>query len=59
MVELIHSWRHTGFSTYCGKRINPKDKRSTENMARYIIRAPFSQERMKYFPGPGKGHLPV
>jgi hypothetical protein len=42
VVELISSWRHTGFSTYCGKRINPKDKRSTENLARYIIRASFS-----------------
>ncbi len=49
-IELISSWRHTGFSTYCGKRINPKDKRSTENLARYIIRAPFSQKRMKYYP---------
>ncbi len=27
-----------------------KDKRSTENLARYIIRASFSQDRMKYFP---------
>ncbi|MGM0366301.1 MAG: transposase [Actinomycetota bacterium] len=42
VVELIASWSHTGFSTYCGKRINPKDKRSTENLARYIIRASFS-----------------
>ncbi len=41
-VDLIHSWRHTGFSTYCGKRICPKDKRSTENLARYIIRTSFS-----------------
>ena len=49
LVELIHSWRHTGFSTYCGKRIYPKDKVSTENLARYIIRASFSQERMKYY----------
>ncbi|MBC8421353.1 MAG: transposase [Actinobacteria bacterium] len=54
MVDLIHSWRHTGFSTYCGKRINPKDKRSTENLARYIIRASFSQERMKYYPDEAK-----
>jgi hypothetical protein len=50
MVDLISSWRHSGFSTYCGKRINPIDKRSTENLARYIIRASFSQERMKYYP---------
>jgi hypothetical protein len=42
VVELITSWRHSGFSTYSGKRINPIDKRSTENLARYIIRASFS-----------------
>ena len=50
MVELINSWKHTGFSVYCGKRIYPRDKISTENLARYIIRASFSQERMKYYP---------
>ena len=42
VVELISSWRHTGFGAYCGKRINPKEARSTENLARYIIRASFS-----------------
>ena len=50
IIDLVLSWRHTGFSVYSGKRINPKDARSTENLARYIIRASFSQERMKYFP---------
>jgi len=50
VIELISSWRHTGFSVYSGKRIYPKDKISTENLARYIIRASFSQERMKYYP---------
>ena len=50
VIALILSWKHTGFSVYCGKRINPKDKRSTENLTRYIIRASFSQDRMKYFP---------
>jgi len=48
-VELILSWRHSGFGIYCGDRIYPKDTMSTENLARYIIRASFSQERMKYF----------
>jgi len=38
-VDKIHSWRHTGFSVYCGKRINPKDAKSREFLARYIIRA--------------------
>ena len=50
VIELISSWKHTGFGVYCGKRINPTDKISTENLARYIIRASFSQERMKYYP---------
>jgi hypothetical protein len=50
VVDLISSWAHTGFSVYSGKRINPKDARSTENLARYVIRASFSQERMKYYP---------
>ena len=54
IVELILSWRHTGFGVYCGDRIYPKDARSTENMARYIIRASFSQERMKYYPDEAK-----
>lgn len=42
VIELISSWRHTGFGVYCGKRINPKEERPTENLARYIIRASFS-----------------
>ena len=50
VMDLILSWRHTGFGVYCGKRINPIDAKSTENLARYIIRASFSQERMKYYP---------
>ena len=54
LVELISSWRHSGFGVYCGKRINPNNTRSTENLARYIIRASFSQERMKYYPGEAK-----
>ncbi len=45
VIELISSWRHTGFSVYSGKRINPKEVRSTENLARYIIRTSFSQDR--------------
>ena len=48
IIDLILSWKHTGFGVYCGKRIYPRNKISTENLARYIIRASFSQERMKY-----------
>ena len=48
MIKLLDKWRHTGFNVFCGRRILPWEKRSMENLARYIIRASFSQERMTY-----------
>ena len=33
---------------FCGNRISPDDETAMENLARYIIRASFSQERMQY-----------
>ena len=48
VIGLILSWRHTGFNVYCTDRIYPRDTKSMENPARYIIRASFSQERMNY-----------
>ncbi len=33
---------------YCGKAIWPHNEDGLENLARYIIRASFSQERMTY-----------
>jgi len=47
-IKLILSWRHTGFNVYCTDRIYPRFTQSMENLARYIIRASFSQERMNY-----------
>ncbi len=35
---------------YIGDRIEPDDKAGSGNLARYIIRACFSQERMVYVP---------
>jgi hypothetical protein len=48
LISLLLSWRHSGFNVFCGKRIYPGDERAMENLARYIIRASFSQERMTY-----------
>jgi hypothetical protein len=48
MIKLLDKWRHTGFNVYCGSRILPWQKKSMENLAQYIIRASFSQERMAY-----------
>jgi hypothetical protein len=48
MIRMLSSWRHSGFHVFCGNRISPQDETAMENLARYIIRASFSQERMTY-----------
>jgi hypothetical protein len=48
VIELISSWCHSRFNVYCTDRIYPRDTTSMENLARYIIRASFSQERLSY-----------
>jgi hypothetical protein len=45
---MLSTWRHSGFNVFCGNRISPDDGTAMENLARYIIRASFSQERMQY-----------
>ncbi|MBL7204528.1 MAG: transposase [Desulfobacteraceae bacterium] len=51
---MLLSWRHSGFNVYCGPRILPGEEQAMENLARYIIRASFSQERMSYIPADSK-----
>ena len=51
MIALLDKWRHTGFNVFAGPRILPRNETSMENLARYIIRASFSQKRMTYLPG--------
>ncbi len=50
VIENMMGWHHSGFNFYCGPSIWPGDKTGIENLARYIIRAAFSQERMRYIP---------
>jgi hypothetical protein len=50
LINILLSWRHSGFNIFCGPRIYPRDEDAMENLARYIIRASFSQERMTYVP---------
>jgi hypothetical protein len=48
LVSMLLSWRHSGFNVFYGSSILPRHEKSMENLARYIIRASFSQERMTY-----------
>jgi hypothetical protein len=44
----------SGFNVFSGPRIQPGEEEAMENLARYIIRASFSQERMTYIPEESK-----
>ena len=50
IIENMLSWHHSGFQVYIGDRIYSSDKIGLANLARYIVRACFSQERMTYVP---------
>ena len=54
LVNVLMSWRHSSFNVFCGPRIQPGEQEAMENLARYIIRASFSQERMTYIPEESK-----
>lgn len=47
-IALMDNWRQTGFNVCVGLRVQPWHRQSMENLARHIIRASFSQERMNY-----------
>jgi hypothetical protein len=49
-IENMLSWHHSGFHVYIGNRIWPDDESGLENLAKYIVRACFSQQRMIYIP---------
>jgi hypothetical protein len=49
-IEIMLSWRHSGFNVYCETTIWPNNNQGLEDLARYFIRACFSQERMTYIP---------
>ena len=50
VIENTMSWNHSGSHVHIGERIQPNDEQGLEKLARYIIRACFSQERMVYIP---------
>ncbi len=50
LVDVLMKWRHSGFNVFCGPKIQPGDENAMENLARYIVRASFSQERITYVP---------
>ena len=37
LVNMLMSWRHSGFNVFCGPRIQPREQEAMENLARYIM----------------------
>ena len=48
-IEKIMKWRHTsGFSAHNGMQVKRQDTNGQEALAQYIIRSPFSLEKITY-----------
>ncbi len=42
------SWEHSGFSVWCGEPVQPWETESRQRLARYLVKAPLSLERLDY-----------
>ena len=49
-AERMLAWRHTGFSVHNAVRIRAGDAAGRRRLAQYMLRAPFSLEKMSYDP---------
>ena len=49
-AHMLKSWKHSGFNVHRSRRIQPDEREDLERVARYIIRNPFSTEKMEFTP---------
>jgi hypothetical protein len=45
-VRVLYSWKHSGFNVHAGEQVSPEAKADLEDLAQYILRNPFSVEKM-------------
>jgi len=50
LIKRLVGWRHSGCSIHHQVRIDGQDQPGREKLAQYILRAPFSQQKMRYQP---------
>ncbi len=70
-IELLRSWRHSGFRVFSERRIAQGERQDLESLLQYMERAPVSLQRLTYFDdeqvlyrgnfhlGLGRDYLPV
>jgi len=51
-ARMLLGWRHSGFNVYAGERVGADRHDDLERLAQYIIRNPFSVEKMHLHPAP-------
>jgi len=47
-AERLLGWEHSGFSVFLGDPITPWNHESRQRLARYLVKAPLSLERIQY-----------
>ena len=52
-IELLLSWRHSGFSAHNAVTVPPGDDDGIERLGRYLLRSPLAVERMRFEEGMG------
>jgi hypothetical protein len=55
-IELLLSWRHSGFSAHNAVGTAAGDAASIERLARYLLRSPVALERLRRDPATGEVH---
>ena len=50
-MRKLLTWRHTGFSAHVGEAIASDDKKTIEDVACYLVRAPLSLKKLVYLDG--------
>ena len=50
LAKKMLAWRHTGFSAHNAVRVGARDTAARRKLAQYMLRAPFSLEKMSYDP---------
>ncbi len=46
-ARMLRNWKHSGFNIHQSRRVGPDEDQARERLAQYIIRSPFSLEKMR------------
>jgi hypothetical protein len=52
-IELLLSWRHSGFSAHNAVNVGAGDTAAIERFGRYLLRSPVAVERLTFDSGAG------